>query len=408
MLLKKINQAKMRPIVLTHLIFVITVSSFGQRAIAQTRPEAQENVLKTLLAGLRSREQILENKAISGSALDKNFLSEAHWRSMDITEELKIARQKGTYLDRDMALLRFNLSKDQWFYEIQQLLWSGWSRWFQRDYNRKATDVWNLYSRTACDGENIYRYTEERGRPTGFIEPLNKLEPGLYLRFFYRWLSVGFVSEPFSQTLSVDGVKSRVGDIHKEKLGDQETYVITEGINSNLFIDENRAWIAPDLGFTVVKWENLSIDKKNPKSGTRFVAEWSQFKNSDGVMVPYHCLEQEFSYKAERPDKDTWQVSRDLTFQNLQLQDKFVPKLSDYVIRAGTFLDGFNGIILPPQTIQSLDAQKIVADDQKSREPWRDAAKFRLGPLPEINQNYKAPLTGDELHQLVTKYGFNL
>lgn len=251
-------------------ILIVTTLTLVQAAQAQL-PNERDNIYRTLMAGLKNREATLENRSITGVATEKSFVSEAWWNRIDPSEKGKTARQQGNYADREMAMLRFNLSQRQWYYEIQQLLWAGWSPWFPVNYQRKATDVNNLYQRIACDGEKIYNYAEFIGYASGLIEPLNEPRPGLDQVFFRKWLGMG-LQRPFSQTLEIEGTTARLGEIKKEKLGARETYLISLGAAPD-DLTEGRAWIDPDIGYAMVRWESMRISRADPKVGMRFILE---------------------------------------------------------------------------------------------------------------------------------------
>lgn len=320
-------------------------------------------------------------------------------------DEWRAARANGSCSDRDMALIRFNLSKDQWFYEIQQLLWAGRNEWFSIDYKRKATDVQGLYKRAACDGENIYWYDEDRTHPIGYAESLSGPSRGLDQLSFHRWFGVGGGNMPYSQRFVADGVNTRLAEVRKQKLGNLDTYLVTLGINTDLFVSESNIWISPAAGYVVVRSEIISLYKKDHSHGTRFRIDWSDFQDLGGVMIPHKCVEQFFVYGANLSKTDTWRTWRELTFSHLKLEDEYTANLSDYLIPVGAALDAGR---LPLLNRENVDWDKALVEKKTSEAPWMEAIKFRSAPLPAIDPQYENPLTGQELKALAGKYGFQL
>ncbi|MDQ3847495.1 MAG: hypothetical protein M3261_00900 [Thermoproteota archaeon] len=390
-------------------ILALIIGSRSSQAQVQTVQDAQEreNILKTLVAGLKAREELLESKTVTGMAMCKEFRNESYWAKLDYLDKSKTARQQGHYADRDLALLRFSLSKNRWIYEVQQLYWSGANIFFNMDYQRKATDVKDLYIRVACDGEKIYHYGEIGGSPTGVMETLQSPYSGLEQLLLGDWMGLTWHDVPFSKRLSLVGGSTRLGSLEKELVAGQSTYKVTYGWNSQLFLIEERMWVAPDLNFAVVKWEKTTIDKKEPRRGGLEVVEWLDFSRVSDISLPRRCLQRYFDYHEKRTPADIWQSARETSFMNVSVGDD-PPNLFDFSIRLGTILDGWNGGILRMRDTKGANRQQLREDWQKSQVPWQEAKNFPAAPGPRVNPARTQPLTGQELKALAAKYGFPL
>lgn len=386
-----------------------TADNLKQNEAAPQVPQ-QSEILNNIISALRSREQVIEKSAVAGVAIDKRYLSESEWLSLDINPSFKTQRANGTYSDRDMAIVRFNLSEHQWMYEVQQLLWSGWSRWFAQDYSKKPTDVADLYRRASCDGERIYWLSYQR-RTQGYIEQLhsNASAAGLDQRSFRKWLGVGLgrFDRAFSQMLRLDVNKERVSELKQVNEGGKGCYLFTYGHNDTTYVSETKVWIA-DIngkgGFIITKWDTLSISKTNPKLATRYVTEWSDWHRIDDVLLPNRIVDQEFDYAADVKPDEIWRNWNEVTFNDWSVISRYIPKVSDYAIPIGTVLSGFNGI--PILHSREIDKDKAVEDYEKSMAPWVAAEKFRSEKKPILDEEYTKPLTGNELQNLTRKYGF--
>jgi hypothetical protein len=387
-----------------------SVTFFSERSNAQSKvnenaPAHRENILKTLIAGLKNREQNFDAKSISGIAEERNWFGDSYWGSLDSVGDLKAQRLQGTYADRDMMLVRFNLSKNQWYYEVQCLLWAGAGRWFRRDYQRKATEVRDLYHRSLYDGKNIYHYGEYiQSKPSGFIETADKIMPGMDQRFFRLWLGLG-IDEPFSQMLTgLYQEKGMLRELKQEKANDQEVYLLTYVFDNKDFLTESRLWIAPELDFAVVKRHLLRINKKNPKQGSRSIIEWSDFKKVSNVMVPHRVLEQNLHYWEGQSDKDCLESIHEVSLQDIKVEDKFTFDLSDLIIRVGAVsqpnLMGINS--------KKVDLEKASTEYNRLKAPWARASAFQIAPRPKVAASYAQPLSGQELKALSEKYSLAL
>lgn len=123
----------------------------------------------------------------------------------------------------------------------------------------------------------------------------------------------------------------------------------------------------------------------------------------NGIQLPQHYVEQEFVYGPQRTAKDTWQSWHEVTFNDLQVHEKFELNPFDTMIRVGTELNGFV-IGLPFFGKSQGDLEKEKADYFMSRKPWTEAEIFHSVAAPKIDPAYTAPLAGQEIQGLAAKY----
>lgn len=377
--------------------FLCGTSGQGQDNPEPALSQEQTDILQTLVAGLRHRESVIHS--VSGRATARTFYSDAAWIGDD---EVIRKRHEGVLSDWDMAVIDFELGEQEWWYEVQMLRWAGGCPWFWTDPQRKARDVADLYLIVACDGQHIYRIDRSRKAPVGSKSRLQSTAPGYLLTHFGDWLGLGNASATYSDLIDPRKGNKRLHSVVQETVDTIPCYKVTYGIETPEFMHETKAWIAPDQDYSPVKWETFNIYKPDPKNGFRHVSIWSDFRKvDDQLILPHRQVFSYFGYGTDSPE--TWQHTMEVQFDELRLNRNVSFNFFDHPFPPATRLE------VPPEDVPSSGVvdRETTEQIQRSDRPWLIASEaFGKPTPPPVEERYRAQLRGNELQELLGKYGF--
>jgi len=318
--------------------------------------------------------------------------------------EVAQKRREGTLSDWDMAVHNFDLGEQQWWYEVQMLRWAGGSPGFPIDPHRGTHDVADLYLVVACDGQYIYRIDRSRKVPRGMKSRVRSPIPGYLRHSVGAWLGLGDEAGTYSDKIDPHKQKNmRIHSVIQEEVDGIPCYRITYGIETPEFMHEAQVWIAPDQDYSPVRWETFNIYKPDPKNGNRSIIVWSDFRKvDDQLILPHRRVNSYFGYGTASPE--TWHFTREVQFDELHLNRDVSFNFFDHPFPPATILE-----LDPEDAPPSGAADRETAEQVfRSRRPWSIAGEALGKPVPPpVEERYRAQLTGNELKELLDKYGFS-
>lgn len=365
--------------------------------------QEQADLLRTLIAGLRHRESMIHS--VSGSATVRTFYGDMSWIGSEVANEVAQKRHEGTLSDWDMVVYNFDLGEQQWWYEGQMLRWAGVSPGFLvgPDPHREAHDVADLYLVVACDGQYIYRIDRSRKAPRGMKSRVRSPTPGYLRHSVGGWLGLGDAAGTFSNKIDPHKQKNmRLHSVIQEEVNGISCYKITYGIETPEFMQETQVWIAPDQDYSPVRWETFNVYKLKPRCGFRLVFVWSDFRKvDDQLILPHRQVFSRFGYGTASPE--AWQFTREVQFDELHLNRDVSFNFFDHPFPPATILE-----LDPEDAPSSGVADRETAEQvHRSMRPWSIAGEaFGKPTPPPVEERYRAQLTGNELQELLDKYGF--
>lgn len=250
---------------------------------------------QTLLQGLRHRETALETlqvQALLFFAISEEYERELREKAAKRLSEIGQASdtQVREFRRQHFSLVDLAYAQHEWRFEIVDLVnsgvnWGGFGRnpAFERDL---PPDI--FYKLSICDGRNIYRY--DRSASSGLVGPYEPKAPVQRARGLAElWWHVGLtydapllsaIDDPDLHLLvSYDGLAGLDGiQCHKLRIQGEAGGGRYLGL---------RLWIAPDLGYAVVRQEYVSLSGEGQRTCTIIVDRARDFVQvAPGISCP--------------------------------------------------------------------------------------------------------------------------
>ncbi|HEY3397900.1 MAG TPA: hypothetical protein VGM19_09620 [Armatimonadota bacterium] len=433
--------------ILTLLFLTATLAATATVSRAEPVPTLAE-----LTQGLQKRQEAA--KYVAGEAIQKLYRSQHWYESMRDSLLSVNASVEGWVVDkydRGEFALRFRLGERDGRWETQALVWPGECDWgFRQDFKRAPLDTWDCYARTICRDGLLYWLVRSE-QPAVMRGEVRDPEGVLMPSGEYRWPSQhlsqlggtwgGPRKEPFATWICLPsgawGWADRTNDnryaelpVTPEVLDGILCFCMAQAIRRDKSIAENRCWVAPSLGYAILRHEAIFLSTDNPLKGVRTVRTWMGFQACEGgPALPKTYREDRYAYEPGRTSP--WESSEVVQMTDLSctpdperaIQDELYPLGVVSLLPPGQAMVDGKLVKFAPGEAGAIHGARVSS--VRGNEMWGGAVKFMKEPLPpdepvpprnagtappttwvEDNSEYLKPLTGGEITEINMRYGF--